>query len=89
MKDTLQGNGKFAANLLLEQKRVTVDFSDYFWYMTKVDTSRTSSLQNVTLQVNTKGHVLHAFVNKRYIGSQWKSNGQSFVFEKPIRNPFY
>ncbi|KAL0541673.1 hypothetical protein IC582_021728 [Cucumis melo] len=30
MKDTLQGNGKFAANLLLEQKRVTVDFSDYF-----------------------------------------------------------
>ncbi|KAL0541096.1 hypothetical protein IC582_021127 [Cucumis melo] len=84
IKDTLQGNGKFAANLLLEQKRVTIDFSDYFWYMTSVDTNETSSLQNVTLQVNTKGHVLHAFINKRYIGSQWGSNGQSFVFEKPI-----
>ncbi|KAA0050221.1 beta-galactosidase 7-like [Cucumis melo var. makuwa] len=84
MKDTLQGNGKFAANQLLEQKRVMVDFSDYFWYMTSVETNETSSLQNVTLQVNTKGHVLHAFVNKRYIGSQWGSNGQSFVFEKPV-----
>ncbi|KAL0539696.1 hypothetical protein IC582_023912 [Cucumis melo] len=53
--------------------------------MTKVDTNKTSLLQNVTLQVNTKGHVLHAFVNKRYIGSQWGSNDQSFVFEKPIQ----
>ena len=61
MKDTMQGNGKFNANLLLEQKRVTVDFSDYFWYMTKVDTNRTSSFQNVTLQVNTKGHVFSCF----------------------------
>ncbi|KAL0541812.1 hypothetical protein IC582_021874 [Cucumis melo] len=52
--------------------------------MTSVDTNGTSSLQNTTLQVNTKGHVLHAFVNKRYIGSQWGSNGQSFVFEKPV-----
>lgn len=84
MRDTLQGKGTFKANLLLEQKGTTVDFSDYLWYMTNVDTNATSSLQNVSLQVNTKGHVLHAFVNRRYIGSQWGSNGQSFVFDKPI-----
>ncbi|XP_022961111.1 beta-galactosidase 7-like [Cucurbita moschata] len=84
MRDTLQGIGKFKANLLLEQKATTVDFSDYLWYMTNVETDQTSSLYNITLHVNTKGHVLHAFVNKRYVGSQWATNGQSFVLEKPI-----
>ncbi|XP_022139472.1 beta-galactosidase 7-like [Momordica charantia] len=84
MRDTLQGKGRFQANLLLEQKGTTVDFSDYLWYMTNVDTNAISSLHNVTLQVSTKGHVLHAFVNKRYIGSQWKTNGQNFTLEKPI-----
>ncbi|XP_050939327.1 beta-galactosidase 15-like [Cucumis melo] len=85
MRDTLQGYGTIKANLLLEQKGTTIDSSDYLWYMTNVNTNATSSLQNVTLQVNTKGHVLHAFINRRYIGSQWGSNGQSFVFEKPIQ----
>ncbi|KAG6589971.1 Beta-galactosidase 7, partial [Cucurbita argyrosperma subsp. sororia] len=84
MRDTLQGIGKFKANLLLEQKATTVDFSDYLWYMTNVETDPTSSLYNISLHVNTKGHVLHAFVNKRYVGSQWATNGQSFVLEKPI-----
>uniref|UniRef100_A0A0A0LDH9 Beta-galactosidase n=1 Tax=Cucumis sativus TaxID=3659 RepID=A0A0A0LDH9_CUCSA len=85
MRDTLQGYGTFKANLLLEQKGATIDSSDYLWYMTNVNSNTTSSLQNLTLQVNTKGHVLHAFINRRYIGSQWGSNGQSFVFEKPIQ----
>ncbi|XP_038893262.1 beta-galactosidase 7-like [Benincasa hispida] len=84
MRDTLQGKGTFKANHLLEQKGTTVDGSDYLWYMTNVESNATSSLQNITLQVNTKGHVLHAFINSRYIGSQWRSDGQSFVFEKPI-----
>ncbi|XP_023516730.1 beta-galactosidase-like [Cucurbita pepo subsp. pepo] len=56
----------------------------YLWYMTNVETDQTSSLYNITLHVNTKGHVLHAFVNKRYVGSEWATNGQSFVLEKPI-----
>uniref|UniRef100_A0A0A0LYH4 beta-galactosidase n=1 Tax=Cucumis sativus TaxID=3659 RepID=A0A0A0LYH4_CUCSA len=50
MRDTLQGKGTFKANLLLEQKGTTVDFSDYLWYMTNIDSNATSSLQNVTLQ---------------------------------------
>ncbi|XP_050937705.1 beta-galactosidase-like [Cucumis melo] len=54
MTDTLQGKGTFKANLLLEQKGTTADFSDYLWYMTDVKTNGTSALQNVTLQVNTK-----------------------------------
>ncbi|KAG6589973.1 Beta-galactosidase 7, partial [Cucurbita argyrosperma subsp. sororia] len=84
MRDTLLGTGTFKANQLLEQKGFTVDVSDYLWYMTNVDIDQTSSPRDVTLQVNTKGHVLHAFVNRRHIGSEWANNGQSFVLEKPI-----
>ena len=86
MKDTLQGKGKFKASLLLEQKQTTVDSSDYLWYMTRVDMNDpSSSLKNVTLRVNTRGHVLHAFVNRKFVGSQWGTNGKyNFVFEKPV-----
>uniref|UniRef100_A0A2N9ILC6 Beta-galactosidase n=1 Tax=Fagus sylvatica TaxID=28930 RepID=A0A2N9ILC6_FAGSY len=85
IKDTLQGKGRFKANQLLEQKQTTVDSSDYLWYMTSVDMNNDAILSNVTLRVNTKGHVLHAFVNHRFVGSQWGTNGKySFVFEKPV-----
>ena len=69
MKDILQRNGKFKKNILLKQKEITYNFSDYLWYMTNFDTNTTSSFQNVTLRVNTNGHVLHAFTNRRYIWS--------------------
>lgn len=85
MKDTLQGKGKFQAPQLLEQKQTTVDSSDYLWYMTKVDVNGTFSLNNVTLRVNTTGHVLHAFVNRRFVGSQWGTADKlGFEFEKPV-----
>ncbi|KAI5404205.1 hypothetical protein KIW84_051375 [Lathyrus oleraceus] len=35
VEDTLQAIGTFNASQLLEQKSVTVDASDYLWYMTK------------------------------------------------------
>ncbi|KAJ1385186.1 Galactose-binding-like domain superfamily [Sesbania bispinosa] len=71
MEDTLQGQGTFKASELLEQKGVTVDASDYLWYMTEVVINDTSSWQNATLHVTTTGHVLHAYVNGQYIGAQW------------------
>ncbi|KAJ7962921.1 Beta-galactosidase [Quillaja saponaria] len=84
MKDTLQGKGTFKESQLLEQKEVTVGVSDYLWYMTNVDINDTSSWKNVTLQVNTNGHGLHAYVNWRYVGSQWgKYDGLRFVLSKP------
>ena len=86
IKDTLTGNGRFKADLLLDQKQTTADSSDYLWYMTSVNMNgKSSSLENVTLRVSTKGHVLHAFVNRKFVGSQWGTDGKySFVLEKPV-----
>lgn len=84
MRDTLQGKGRFRARQLLEQKQTTLDVSDYLWYMTTIDVEE-SSLKNAVLHVDTSGHVLHAFVNKKFIGYEWGTAGEpKFTFEKPI-----
>ncbi|OMO67150.1 hypothetical protein CCACVL1_20761 [Corchorus capsularis] len=96
MRDTLKGQGKFKASLLLDQKEATFDVSDYLWYMTSVDINDTiwQSWKTATLLVSTNGHALHAFVNSKLIGSQFsrqasgkqmvKGDDYSFVFEKPV-----
>ncbi|MCI14558.1 beta-galactosidase 7-like, partial [Trifolium medium] len=61
VEDTLQGVGTFNASELLEQKAITVGASDYLWYMTIVHINDTSTWKNSSLQVNTTGHVLHAY----------------------------
>ncbi|KAL5705289.1 hypothetical protein ACHQM5_023614 [Ranunculus cassubicifolius] len=89
MKDTLKGSGG-ATNTtkLLEQKATTVDASDYLWYMTSINISKTEFPGGVqmNLRVNTTGNVLHAFVNKKHVGSEWgKQGGSQFLFDKPVR----
>ncbi|KAG6739516.1 hypothetical protein POTOM_057117 [Populus tomentosa] len=96
MKGVLQGKGRFRAAELLEQKETTVDTTDYLWYMTSVNLNETTLKKwtNVTLRVGTRGHTLHAYVNKKEIGTQFskQANGQqsvkgddySFLFEKPV-----
>ncbi|XP_059669779.1 beta-galactosidase 7-like [Cornus florida] len=74
-------------NKLLEQKAATNDTTDYLWYLTSVNINGRDKVWNkeITLQVNTKGHVLHAFVNGQHIGSQWGKDGKyDFKFEKNI-----
>ncbi|XP_057459091.1 beta-galactosidase 7-like [Lotus japonicus] len=83
-KDTLNGRGSVKAHSLLEQKELTMDASDYLWYMTSVDINDTSVWSNATLQVNTEGHTLHAFVNKRYAGYQHSQWGNNFTYEKEV-----
>ncbi|XP_042485473.1 beta-galactosidase 15-like [Macadamia integrifolia] len=83
LDDALQGHGSFTADKLLEQKATTVDASDYLWYMTSVNIDNSFG-KEATLHVNTTGHVLHAYVNKKIMGSGWSSDGKGFVFEKPI-----
>ncbi|XP_042496295.1 beta-galactosidase 7-like [Macadamia integrifolia] len=75
--------GSSTANKLLEQKATTVDASDYLWYMTSVNIDNSFGKKAI-LHVNTTGHVLHAYVNKKRIGSDWSSDGKGFVFEKPV-----
>ncbi|OVA11464.1 Glycoside hydrolase [Macleaya cordata] len=83
MKDIYRGKGTFTANQLLEQKSTTVDTSDYLWYMTSVNIGTNERSQ--ILRVTTKGHVLHVYVNKKLIGSQWGKDGKyNFVFEAPV-----
>ncbi|KAJ4955330.1 hypothetical protein NE237_012113 [Protea cynaroides] len=84
---TLHGKGPFAVNQLLEQKNASNDLSDYLWYMTNVnlDTQDPIFGQNMSLRVNTTGHVLHAFVNGKHVGSQWdQTGGAYFVFEQKV-----
>eukprot|EP00258_Populus_trichocarpa_P013592 XP_002324727.3 beta-galactosidase 7 [Populus trichocarpa] len=96
MKGVLQGKGRFRATELLEQKETTVDTTDYLWYMTSVNLNETTLKKwtNVTLRVGTRGHTLHAYVNKKEIGTQFskqanaqqsvKGDDYSFLFEKPV-----
>ncbi|CAI9097865.1 OLC1v1034378C1 [Oldenlandia corymbosa var. corymbosa] len=71
------------ADELLEQKSVTNDTSDYLWYMTSLEVDECSSTLeegNVTLKVHTDGQVLHAFLNKKRIGTHYQKGG-GFVLE--------
>ncbi|KAL5708145.1 hypothetical protein ACHQM5_018972 [Ranunculus cassubicifolius] len=44
---------------------------------------------DMTLRVNTTGHVLHVFVNKNLVGSQWAKDGKYiFVFEQSVERYF-
>ncbi|XP_010273985.1 PREDICTED: beta-galactosidase 15-like [Nelumbo nucifera] len=84
VRDVLKGWGPLKVKKLLEQKSTTIDVSDYLWYMTSVLVAKKDAKKAI-LRVNTTGHVLHAFVNRRLVGSQWGQGGNyGFVFERPI-----
>ncbi|KAI4379584.1 hypothetical protein MLD38_005862 [Melastoma candidum] len=92
MDDTLMlGKGPVVAHQLIDQKAAADDASDYLWYMTSVDLPEDDPVwsDNMTLQVNGSGHVLHGYVNGDYIGSEFAEYGVfNYVFEKPVKlNP--
>ncbi|KAL6336873.1 hypothetical protein AAG906_036187 [Vitis piasezkii] len=79
--------GRFTASELLDQKTVVEDTSDYLYYMTTVDISNDDPIwgKDLTLSVNTSGHILHAFVNGEHIGYQYALLGQfEFQFRRSI-----
>ncbi|KAJ9695245.1 hypothetical protein PVL29_010635 [Vitis rotundifolia] len=79
--------GRFTASELLDQKTVVEDTSDYLYYMTSVDISNDDPIwgKDLTLSVNTSGHILHAFVNGEHIGYQYALLGQfEFQFRRSI-----
>uniref|UniRef100_A0A2N9EM99 Beta-galactosidase n=1 Tax=Fagus sylvatica TaxID=28930 RepID=A0A2N9EM99_FAGSY len=63
-------------NTLLEQMSATKDTSDYLWYTFRFqhDSHDTGSV----LQVNSLAHVLHAFVNGKFVGSAHGSHADRF-----------
>ncbi|KAG6516156.1 hypothetical protein ZIOFF_026605 [Zingiber officinale] len=85
---TIHEKGSFSNNSLLEQILTTGDTSDFLWYMTRIDLNKFRQYwsKKMKLHVNTKGHIIHAFVNKHFIGSQYAVNGAyEFVFEQTTK----
>ncbi|RVW43989.1 Beta-galactosidase 15 [Vitis vinifera] len=81
------GKGQVSANRIIDQK-TTNDRSDYLWYMNSVDLNEDDLVwtDNMTLRVNATGHILHAYVNGEYLGSQWATNGIfNYVFEEKVK----
>ncbi|CAL5201588.1 unnamed protein product [Lathyrus oleraceus] len=52
--------------------------------MTSVDINDTSIWSNATLSVNTMGHTLHGYVNRKYIGYQFSQWGNKFTYETKV-----
>ncbi|XP_022991144.1 beta-galactosidase 16-like [Cucurbita maxima] len=61
-------------NMLLEQTNTTKDRSDYLWYTTRVQHDSPDSQQ--TLEVGSRAHVVHAFINGVYAGSAHGAKNQ-------------
>ncbi|KAK1280991.1 Beta-galactosidase 15 [Acorus gramineus] len=69
--DVLQGNGgHFKTNQLKEQLSVTIDASDYLWYMTKTTFKAPIGDEAVVLDLNGMGKGA-AWVNGKGIGRFW------------------
>ncbi|KAH7685343.1 Beta-galactosidase protein [Dioscorea alata] len=74
----------FTKNGLLDQLSITKDTTDYLWYTVGYDYTSTEDHQWL-LRVNSQAHVLHAFINDEFIGTEHGShNSEGVVFEKPI-----
>uniref|UniRef100_A0A0A0KH26 beta-galactosidase n=1 Tax=Cucumis sativus TaxID=3659 RepID=A0A0A0KH26_CUCSA len=75
------------ANELLEHMGTTKDRSDYLWYTFRVQQDSPDSQQ--TLEVDSRAHALHAFVNGDYAGSAhgiYKEKGFSLAKNITLRN---
>ncbi|XP_027357220.1 beta-galactosidase 15-like [Abrus precatorius] len=85
---TILGSVSMTSPNLLDQKVVTNDTSDYLWYITSVDISKSDPIWNkdVKLRVKTNGHVLLLFVNGEHVGSQYARYGKyQFTYEAKIK----
>ncbi|PKI51981.1 hypothetical protein CRG98_027633 [Punica granatum] len=64
---------------LLEQINTTADKSDYLWYSLSLEVEGGSSGSQDALHVESLGHGLHAFVNKKLAGSKAGSSSNAKV----------
>ncbi|EEF46239.1 beta-galactosidase 15 [Ricinus communis] len=87
-KTVLLGQGHIHAKQIVDQKAVANDASDYLWYMTSVDLKKDDLIwsKDMSIRINGSGHILHAYVNGEYLGSQWSEYSVSnYVFEKSVK----
>ncbi|KAJ4700718.1 Beta-galactosidase [Melia azedarach] len=71
------------AKKLLDQISTAKDASDYLWYTSRFQ--HNSSEAQALLNVQSHGHLLHAFVNREFTGSAHGSHGNiSFILENTV-----
>ncbi|PVH62351.1 hypothetical protein PAHAL_3G271000 [Panicum hallii] len=58
----------YTTNQLLEQLSVTKDETDYLWYTVSYDYRPIGDGQLVLLNVESRAHIVHAFVNNQHVG---------------------
>ncbi|XP_062179260.1 beta-galactosidase 7-like [Phragmites australis] len=59
----------YTGNHLLEHLSTTKDETDYLWYIVRYVYTPSDDDQLVLLNVESRAHILHAFVNNEYLGS--------------------
>ncbi|KAF2556831.1 hypothetical protein F2Q68_00015025 [Brassica cretica] len=83
----LKGRGESTMRQLFDQKIVSIDQSDYLWYMTTLNLKEEDPVwgKNMYLHINSTAHVLHAFVNGQHVIIMQKFH---YVFEQEAKfNP--
>ncbi|XP_021896413.1 beta-galactosidase 16-like isoform X1 [Carica papaya] len=77
------GRTSLRANTLLEHMSTTKDTLDYLWCTFRYNHS--SDAETSLLNVQSNGHVVHAFVNNAFIGTAHGSHKESgFTLEKTV-----
>ncbi|CAL4908341.1 unnamed protein product [Urochloa decumbens] len=66
----------YSTRQLLEQLSATKDETDYLWYTVSHEYRPTGDGQLVLLNVESRAHIVHAFVNSQYVGSVHGSHEQ-------------
>ncbi|CAG7871522.1 unnamed protein product [Brassica rapa] len=83
-KPGIWGEADFVKNELVDHINTTKDTTDYLWYTTSITISANEGfLKKQTLPVlfiESKGHTLHIFINKEYIGTA-TGNGTHVPFK--------
>ncbi|KAL8171772.1 hypothetical protein V2J09_023576 [Rumex salicifolius] len=90
-KPGLWAQAEFTKTSLVDHINTTKDTTDYLWYTTSINVHendislKDGSLPTSTLSIESKGHGVHVFINKKYQGSAY-GNGSVFSFksETPI-----
>ncbi|KAF8719688.1 hypothetical protein HU200_024432 [Digitaria exilis] len=76
----------YTTSQLLEQLSATKDETDYLWYTVSHEYRSSGDGQLVLLNVESRAHIVHAFVNNQYIGSVHGSHdeGDNIILKMPI-----
>ncbi|KAL6616473.1 hypothetical protein ACP70R_038743 [Stipagrostis hirtigluma subsp. patula] len=86
-KTGIWGKSDFVRNGFVDHINTTKDSTDYLWYTTSfsVDRSYSASGSHAVLNIDSKGHAVHVFLNNELIGSAYGNGSKSsFNVKLPV-----